>query len=289
MVPLRNVLKSGDTVEVMTSKKQTPTKDWLNIVRSSRAKTKIKQWLLKIERERNQEVGKDVLEKAFRVYNTSLKNTEKNGDLQKAVSELNCANMDDLYMQVGAAKIGAKEVITKALSLDLDEDKKISEIDKYSKTVPQKARRQSHKDDAVIVDGLDNIMVRMAKCCNPIPGDTIVGYITRGRGVTVHTSNCKRIDQGELDRKVFVEWNPDFHFKHPVNIKVITHDRPGILSQISNTINDTGVNIRSALAKSLPDRKGSFIFEIEVKDYSELYKAISHIESLEEVIAVNRV
>ncbi len=291
MVPLRYVLKSGDTVEVLTSKKQTPTKDWLNIVRSSRAKTKIKQWLLKIERERNQEIGRDVLEKAFRVYNTSLKSVEKTGELEKAVSELNSANIDDLFMQVGAGKVAAKEVITKALSLDLEEekDKKISEIDKYSKTVTQKARRQSHKDDAVIVDGLDNIMVRMAKCCNPIPGDPIVGYITRGRGVTVHTSNCKRIDQGELDRKVFVEWNPDFHFKHPVQIKVITHDRPGILSQISNTINGTGVNIRSALAKSLPDRKGSFIFEIEVKDYSELYKAISHIEALEEVIAVNRV
>ena len=132
-------------------------------------------------------------------------------------------------------------------------------------------------------------MVRMARCCNPIPGDPIVGYITRGRGITVHTEPCTRVDSGELGRIIHVEWNTEFSFKHPVNVRVITHDKPGILSQISKNINSVGVNIRSALAKSLPDRKGSFIFEVEVKDYSELLKITSSIESLEEVISVTRV
>ena len=143
-------------------------------------------------------------------------------------------------------------------------------------------------DNAVIVDGLDDLMVRMAKCCNPIPGDSIVGYVTRGRGITVHTKECKRVHSAELNRGVNVEWNPNLGIKYPVTIRVITLDKPGMLSLISNQITNQGINIRSAMAKSLPDRRGSFIFEIEVGDYSELLKSIHNIEALEEVISVQR-
>jgi GTP pyrophosphokinase len=150
-------------------------------------------------------------------------------------------------------------------------------------------RKKTHSDNAVVVDGMSDVMVRMAKCCNPIPGDSIVGFITRGRGITVHTSECNRVDAETLVRTIKVSWNKGFNFTHPVSIRVITQDKPGILSLISKTINNTGINIRSAMAKSLPDRKGSFLFEVEVKDYSELLKTISGIESLEEVISVTRV
>lgn len=294
MVPLRYTLKSGDTVEVLTNKNQTPSKDWLNIAKSSRAKTKIKQWLLKIERDNNKDLGREILEKAFRVYGTSLKSIDKTGELSKIASELNCSNEDDIFINIGAGKLTAKEVVLTIPSIKRSEDndeeeKKIEQIASFSQKVNQQARRKSHKDNAVIVDGIDDVMVRMARCCNPIPGDPILGYITRGRGITVHHASCNRVDQGDLARQVTVEWNKDFSFKHPVNVRVITHDKPGILSQISKTINGAGVNIRSALAKSLPDRKGSFIFEIEVNDYSELLKTISNIESLEEVISVHRV
>ena len=132
-------------------------------------------------------------------------------------------------------------------------------------------------------------MVRMGRCCNPIPGDQITGYVTRGRGITVHTTTCSRVEDGESTRTINVEWNSDFQFKHPVNIRVVAHDRPGILSQITKNIGAVGINIRTALAKSLPDRKGSFVFEIEVKDYAELIKTISSLEAIDEVITVNRV
>jgi GTP diphosphokinase / guanosine-3',5'-bis(diphosphate) 3'-diphosphatase len=294
MVPLRFTLKSGDAVEILTSKNQSPSKDWLNIVKSSRAKTKIKQYLLKVERERNKELGTDILEKAFRAFGTSLSKTEKNGDLQKVVDGHGFSNTDELIIQVGAGKYNPKDMIQHIPSLRKaevvdDADKIISEIDTYSQKLSQSARKKTHKDNAVIVDGMDDVMVRMARCCNPIPGDPIVGYITRGRGITVHTSQCMRVDQGDLARTIHVDWNHEFAFRHPVNVRVITHDKPGILSLISKNINALGVNIRSALAKSLPDRKGSFIFEVEVKDYSELLKVTSGIESIEEVISVTRV
>lgn len=296
MVPLRYTLKSGDTVEVLTSKNQTPSKDWLNIVRSSRAKTKIKQYLLKVERDNHKDIGKDILEKAFRSYDSSIKSLTKTGELDKAYQALSCSNIDEMFINIGSGKNSVTQVLKAVPSLkkkvvdsETDAEEKLAKIDQYSQKLNQAARRKSHRDNAVIVDGLDDIVVRIARCCNPIPGDPIKGYITRGRGITVHTAGCTRMDQAEMNRDVHVEWNPDFSFKHPVNVRVITHDKPGILSTISKTINSTGVNIRSAMAKSLPDRKGSFIFEIEVKDYSELLKTIASIEGHEEVISVNRV
>jgi GTP pyrophosphokinase len=172
---------------------------------------------------------------------------------------------------------------------DGEVEKKLSEIDSYSKKLTTTVRKKVGKDNAVIVDGMSDVMVRIARCCNPIPGDPIIGYITRGRGISVHTTSCTRVSPEDMVRSVPVEWNDEFGFKHPVNVRVITNDRPGILSKISKMINGMNVNIKSAIAKSLPDSKGSFVFEIEVKDYSELLKIINAIESIEDVISVNRV
>jgi GTP diphosphokinase / guanosine-3',5'-bis(diphosphate) 3'-diphosphatase len=296
MVPLRYHLKSGDTIEILTNKTQRPSKDWLNIVKSGRGRTKIKQYLLKVDRDQNKEIGLDLFEKACRVLNTSLKTIKKMGELDTLVEHFSVANFDDLLIQIGAGRLDVKNVLTEVPSIkrkskdDIeDPDKKLEELNTFSSNLSKRVLKKSQSDNAVIVDGLDDLLVRMARCCNPIPGDPIVGYITRGRGVTVHTNGCARIDKGEMSRTVSVEWNDGFNFKHPVAIRVITLDKPGILSLISNKITDLGINIRSALAKSLPDRKGSFVFEIEVKDYSELIKTINNIEGLEEVINVNRV
>ena len=222
---------------------------------------------------------------------SSIKNLKKCGDVDPLVSKFNVANFDDLLIQIGFGKIKVHDVLKAASSVkadDLDEKEEIKEIDSFSSRLKKTVRKKSGSDNAVIVDGLDDLMVRMARCCNPIPGDPIIGYITRGRGVTVHTKSCDRVNDHELERSVFVEWNQSFNFKHPVAIRVITLDKPGILSLISNQITNLGINIRSAMAKSLPDRRGSFIFEIEVGDYSELLKSINNIEELEEVISVTR-
>ncbi|MBT7765852.1 MAG: bifunctional (p)ppGpp synthetase/guanosine-3',5'-bis(diphosphate) 3'-pyrophosphohydrolase, partial [Bdellovibrionales bacterium] len=170
-----------------------------------------------------------------------------------------------------------------------ESEKKMEVIESYSEKLSQKARQKSSKKNAIIVDGMDDLMVRMARCCNPIPGDQVIGYITRGRGITVHTHQCNRINAREVSREIDVSWNEEFSFTHPVNIRVVTHDKPGVLSLISRRINEININIRSATAKSMPDRKGSFLFEIEVKDYSELLKVINSIEALEEVISVTRI
>lgn len=293
IVSLRHVLKSGDMVEILTSKTQTPSKDWLNIVKSTKARSKIKQWLLKVEREENRDSGKVILDKALKIYGTSIKQLLKDNHLKEAYDQLHISSEDELYENVGSGKYTIKDLVEhiphlKHVSVD-NEEEKLEEIETYTNKMSQVVRKKANKDNAVIVDGMSDVMVRLARCCNPIPGDSIVGFITRGRGITVHTVACNRVDAETLSRTIKVNWNSEFGFNHPVNIRVITQDKPGILSLISKTINNGGVNIRSALAKSMPDRKGSFVFEIEVKDYSELLKTISGIESLQEVISVTRV
>jgi GTP diphosphokinase / guanosine-3',5'-bis(diphosphate) 3'-diphosphatase len=289
MVPLKYRLKSGDTVEVLTSKTQTPSKDWLKIVKSSRASTKIRQWLLKIERDRHQSVGEELLEKALKKYGTTIKAVNKNKEFKKVFNELHAKDLNELYIHLSSGRNPVKHVLKLIPSLSYEEDEKEDKENKSFLTeLTHTAKKTSNKDNAVVVDGLDDVMVRMGKCCSPIPGDPIVGFITRGRGITIHTGQCQRALEVDQMRKVDVEWNSAYAFKHPVSIRVITHDRPGILSNISKNINSINVNIKSAIAKSLPDQKGSFVFEVEVKDFSEFLKIVSTIESMEEVISVNR-
>ncbi|MEI8346822.1 MAG: bifunctional (p)ppGpp synthetase/guanosine-3',5'-bis(diphosphate) 3'-pyrophosphohydrolase [Pseudomonadota bacterium] len=293
IVPLKYKLKSGDTVEILTSKTQAPSKDWLNIVKTGRARSKIKQWLMKYERENDKVVGQEILERYLKLYNTNFKSFKKSGDMDRAIEQLKSVNEEELLVGLALGKVSTKDVINTSPALKLlapkDSEQKIEEEESYSKKLSQSVRKRSGKDNAVIVEGMDGLMVRIARCCNPIPGDQIVGYVTRGRGVSIHSGNCTRIDVGEQGRRVSVAWNPEFSFKHPVNVRVITNDRPGILSVVSRAISNLGINIRSALGKSLPDRKGSLIFEIEVKDYSELLKVINTIESGDDVLSVERV
>jgi GTP pyrophosphokinase len=294
MVPLKYRLKSGDTVEVLTSKSQTPSKDWLKIAKTSRARTKIKQFLLKVERDRNRVIGEESLEKALKDYATNAKTLEKKNEFNKVFDQLHVKDLNELYLHLGSGRFSIKQVLELIPSIDYEsQDEKIKakknkEFDTLYKQISNTARKTSNKDNAVIVDGLDDIMVRMGKCCNPIPGDPIVGFITRGRGITIHTKTCPRTHEIEDSRKIHVEWNAAYSFRHPVSVRVITHDRPGTLSRITNNIHGHGINIKSAIAKSLPDMKGSFLFEIEVKDYSEYLKVVSLIEAMEEIISVTR-
>ncbi len=293
MVPLKYRLKSGDTVEILTSKTQTPSKDWLKICKTSRAITKIKQYLQKVEREEHREAGEEILEKALKKFETSIKAIDKKQEFKPLLEKHHYKSVEEIFVNLGSGHLPLKEILVNIPSIAFTEEDEIEvpvedADDSYHKRLQKTARKSSGNDNAVIVDGLDDIQVKMGRCCNPIPGDPIAGIITRGRGITVHTLGCSRISDIEKGRQVRVEWNKHYNFSHPVNIKVTTHDKPGILSKISKSINNAGINIRSAIARSMPDQKGNFIFEIEVKDYSELLKTISSIEQMEEVISVNR-
>lgn len=289
MVPLKHRLKSGDTVDVLTSKTQVPSKDWLKICKTSRAIAKIRQYLQKVEREKAKQDGEELLETALKRYGTNIKSLEKQGAFAKVYDELHMKSLEEIAVQLAGRNVSLKDVLSRIHGIDWKDDTP-DEAPKetYAQELVKTARHSVGRDNAVIVDGLDDVQVRMGRCCNPIPGDPIAGFITRGRGITVHTVGCHRAQEVEESRRLNVAWNKGYAFAHAVNIRVMTHDKPGILSKISKTINSSGINIRSALARSLPDAKGSFVFEIEVKDFAELLKTINSIEQMEEVITVHR-
>ena len=292
MVSFRHLLNSGDTVEILTSKNQKPSRDWIKIAKTSKAKTRIKQWILRASREENKQCGYDILKEACKISNTTIERLEKSNELETARSNLSCSNIEELFIKLGLGKVSIEKAIENIPSLkskEQNDDASAKSLDKDLQKLNIAAKKKSTKDDVIIVDGIQNISVRIAKCCNPIPGDQIIGYVTRKRGISVHTRECVRAPIGNRYRTIKVEWNNDFNFKHPVNIRVVTHDKSGILSQISQVINKNGINIRSSLGRSLPNRQGSFIFEIEVNDYSDLLKIMSSIKALEEVITVHRV
>lgn len=289
IVSLKYRLKSGDTIDILTSKTQVPTKDWLKIVKTSRARTKIKQYIAKIERDKNREAGEQLIEKALLPYSTSIKILDKKGEFKKILDHHNLKHIEELFVQTGMGNVQVKDILKTLSSITyVETDKAQEDIDTLSKSVKTLVKKTSNRENAVIVEGIDDIHVRMGKCCNPIPGDQIVGLITKGRGISVHSLRCKKILDFEDGRRIQVDWNPNYQYKYTVTIKVVTHDKPGILAQISRTINNIGINIKSAIAKSMPDQKGDFIFEVEVKDFNEYLRVVSTLESLDEVISVDR-
>jgi GTP pyrophosphokinase len=287
IVSLKFRLKSGDTIDILTSKNQTPSKDWLKIVKTGRAKTKIRQYLTKIERDSSRDQGEQLLDRALQHYGTNSKALDKRGEFKKAYEVVNAKHLEELYIHVGSGRCSAKEILFLVPSLKIVAEVK-EKVSDYSASIERAAKKSATNDNAVIVDGIDDVQVRMGKCCSPIPGDQILGFITKGRGITIHSQSCSRMQEIENGRRIEVAWNSYYAFKHPVSIRVVTNDRQGILALVSKYINNAGINIRSAMAKSLPDQRGGLLFEIEVKDYSELLKVVSSIKSLEDVISVER-
>lgn len=287
IVSLKYRLKSGDTVGILTNDGQTPSKNWLDIVKTGRARTRIKQWLAKVIRENNKRTGRDILEKTLDIISLSMETFKKN-HLKDILDKLHIANEDDLYILTGMGKITARQIVERLSFQSQDKTvEQMKRIDLLSSKMQNKFQTLLGKEGPFLVEGMKDVSVRRGKCCHPVPGDEITGFITSGRGVSVHTVWCKRIDDN-MKRIVKVRWNPSYKSTYPVHIQIVAYDRPGILSQISKTINNTDVNIIGVVAKSFPDGKGNFIFHLEVSSNSELSKAIASIKELEQVIKINR-
>ena len=295
IVPLKHRLKSGDTVEVLTSPSQTPSKDWLKIVRSSRAKAKIRAFIKQQERDRALALGTEILEKGLRPYSQTLNKLEKSGDLTKVVQHFNLRNPEELYVGVGYGRINSDHVIQRFIPKDALE-KKIetgkAEDQSFLKKVFTAARKRSESRNAITVANIDDILIRFGRCCNPLPGDGIIGFITRGRGVTVHTSTCTKAIDNDQERRVDVQWNlgeGGKTIRRHVKIRILSQDEPGLLALMSQTISACGVNIASCNIRTTKDKKAIALFDVEVNDLTQLHKVCSALESKKGVISVERV
>jgi GTP pyrophosphokinase len=293
IVPLKHRLKSGDTIEIITSPSQTPSKDWLKIVRSSRAKAKIRSYIKEQERDRALKLGREILEKALRPYGHSLSKLEKSGEIGKIKEQFNARTTEEFYVAIGYGRSSSEEVIQKlvpkeALEKKLEAAK--AEDESFLKRVFNAAKRRSEARNAITVANLDDVLIRFGRCCNPLPGDSIIGFITRGRGVTIHTATCTKALDNDEERRVDVQWNIQDKgtIKRHVKIRVVSLDEPGLLAVMSQTIAACGVNIATAHIRTTKDKKAIALFDVEVGDIAQLQKVTSSLESKKGVISVER-
>jgi guanosine-3',5'-bis(diphosphate) 3'-pyrophosphohydrolase len=287
IVPLRYELRSGDTVEITTSPNQKPSKDWLKFVKTSRAKTKIRQWFTAEEREKSITLGKEILEKEFRKYNLQQAKLIKSGDLTKVASEFSFQGVDDLIAAVGYGKVTANQIIGKILPQDRLKQQKEEQEEGRLKHLIQKLTR--NPKDALLIKGIDNVMVRYAGCCSPLPGDKVVGFITRGRGVTIHTADCQNAMDDDPHRRVEVEWDSKKEYSYPVRIRVFSEDKKGLLAEISSSISSNEANITNARVDTTDDKKAISTFELEIRDLNHLKKVIKGLEKIKGIHRVERV
>ena len=284
LVPLKTELKHGDIVEVLTAPNQTPSKDWLKFVRTSKARNKIRQFVKAEQREKSIELGRDLLEKELRKYGFSLKRTLGSDEFNFAVEELGFQAGEDLLAALGYGKLSLGQILTRVVP----QEKLKAEAPKPTRLgrVLEKIRKKP--SSAIKIQGVEDIMVRYAKCCNPLPGDPVVGFITRGRGVTVHLQECSMAQDGDLERRIEVEWDLKKKASRPAKIRIYCVDQKGMLAGITGAITNCEANIISANVYSTPDRRGVNTFEVDVSDLDHLNRVINALMKVKGVEKVER-
>jgi GTP pyrophosphokinase len=278
-VPLDTKLKSGDLVEVITKEGHYPSRDWLKFVVTSKAKTNIKQFLSKIEREKSLKFGEKLLDKFLKKVNLKITSLTEE-DKQKILSKYNYKSFEDLLIAVGDGKISPLKIVN------------LFKEEKQGQFLEKSLTQEKKKEIFIEVDGINNVLSFIAKCCNPIPGDDIIGVITKGKGIAIHNRECKNakiVENTEPERLVNVIWKQNEKIKYLTNIKVIAEDKPGVLANISNVIASTGSNIKNVKVSELKDKKALIKFSLEVKDKNHLNTILNSIKNFSDVVKVERI
>lgn len=287
IVPLRYILRSGDTVEIITRSGQRPSKDWLKFVQTSKARSNIRQYIRKQQRDKASDIGRELLQKEFAKFGADLNRQMKEKTFRKFLDENSIGSGDELMAQVGYGKMTPNQVV--AAVLPGDRLKKEKEPRKET-TLSRIFRRATERTRGIVrVQGLDDILVSMAKCCSPIPGDSVIGLVTRGRGVKVHRLDCSRALSIDPARRVDVAWEDESEQRALAKIRMVCLDRPGQLAEISKEISARGVNISNAVCRSIGDEKALNTFEVTVKGTRELNRLIQGLGKLKGVISVERI
>ncbi len=293
IVPLDYKLQNGDIVEIITSANSNgPSRDWLKVVKSSQAKNKIRQWFKKDRREENIQKGRDILDKEIKKLGFTQAQVIKNEWLEQIYKKLGLHSVDDLYATLGYGGLTLNQVLMKlkeearkTLKLEGSEEEEIEK--QVLKSITQK-RKSS--DTGVKVKDIENVLVRFSKCCNPVPGDEIIGYITKGRGVSVHRSDCPNAKDllSEPERLIEVEWNTKSLVSYNADLQIKANDRQGLLAEITSIINENKINIVSFYSKTSKDKVANISFILEINDIEQLNKLIKKFKKLEGVIDVYR-
>jgi len=283
LVPLRYELQNGDTVEILTAANHRPSKDWLKQVKSTKAINRIKHWFKTEERERTIALGREICEREFRKKGLNFNNYLNSTELSDAAKAFSLRTVDDLLASIGFHKITAYQVIGKMTSLPAEDEHHKDEI------IVEKRKSAPPKDkEGIKVQGVDDILIRMAHCCNPVPGEPILGYITRGRGITAHRLTCKNIERGDSSRIIEVQWDTGKEQLFPVDIRIIHSGEKGILAALNGVLGQMDVNVVSLQVDSQADRSSLCRLRIEVRDSGHLQRVMTALRNEKGVYKVQR-
>jgi GTP pyrophosphokinase len=281
LVPLRHKLANGDTVEIITSPHQRPRQEWLDLVVSGRAHSRIRH-AVKIEQtERSRGLGRELLRRELGKRGLNFDRIVKTGKLSALARELSHKDLDSMLQAVAYGRVDAKQVARRLSGSETDEPRKPSLL--------QRVLQIGSRPGVVRVDGHENVVVRFAKCCTPLPGDPVQGFITRGRGVTVHQRDCSKIFHLDPERRVPVEWSSAPGDLRAVKLRVVSEDRPGMLAAITNKISGAGINIDSAHVSTSLHNRAVQEFDVRVKDRKHLDTVLKELSRIRGVLSVERV
>lgn len=295
MVPLDYKLKTGDIIEILTSKHSYgPSQDWLKLTQTSQAKNKIRQFFKKQRREENIEKGKELVEKEIKDMEFDLKEILAADNIRRVADKFNFLNEEDMYAAVGYNGITALQVANrltekwrkqKMVEQEADISEAVADLKTFSNT-------SKKRDSGVQVPGIDNLLIRLSRCCNPVPGDEIVGYITKGRGVSVHRQDCPNLDSGDADhRLVSVEWESTINERkeYIVEIEISGYDRRGLLNEVLQAVNETKTNISAVSGKSDRNKVATIHMSIYIHNIAHLQKVVDRIKQISDVYSVRRI
>ncbi len=286
IVPLKYVLRSGDTVEIITQRGRKPNKDWLQFVRTSRAKAKIRQHIRQEEHEHGIDLGREIFDKECQRFSLAPSKLLKGNEIGKFLKENHYRDVDSLLVAIGYGRVSAHHVLSVLVGADKLETSTESKKSIWDKVVGKISRKQK---GLVKVGGQSDILVTFGKCCNPVPGDSIIGYVTHGKGVSVHIRDCQKILAADSERLVSVEWDTSSQIGRVAKIKIICVDRPGLLAAMTESITNSGANITQAEIRTMEDKKAVNIFDIEITGIDQLRQVMAALESVKGVISVERV
>ena len=285
LVPLAHQLETGDTVQITTSNERHPSADWLNFVKTVKARTKIRQWVKAREKERSISLGKEMCEKIFRKNNQNFAGFIKSGDIEKAAGSFGFKTIDDLIAQVGFGKLTPLQILHR--TIPDAEPQKTKQPSIFSKII--RSTKAKERSSGIIVKGMDDILVKFAKCCNPLPGDSISGYITQGQGVAIHRKNCLNVLKMSPERLIDVQWSEELKESYPAMIRIRSSDRVGLLADVTSSITKNKANIINGHTETGEYGIVNSYFTISVESIGQLRKIITEIKKIKKVRDVTRI
>ena len=289
IVPLKYKLQNGDVLEIITSPKQKPRRDWLSLVRTSRAKSRIRHWLRREEKEKAMNVGREISERELRKHDTSLKKIIKTGQMKQILKAARCSSLEDLLGKIGSGALSIQNLIKVLQPEELrSEEAERAEEQELLSVAPAAQSREKPGSEGIIVEGVDDMLVKISQCCLPVPGDPIMGFITTGRGISIHKANCHNLQATDPQRRIEVNWSADVNTVHRAQIYLVTQNKKGMLAAVSNAISMDDANIVEMDAKTNEDNLATSNIMLEVENLDHLSRLLQHLRQIDGVIEVRR-